>query len=77
VAALADALTGVDLPPCPVVTARAALSPADAADLDTALADPSMPSAALELALAAVGVRVAAPFIRDHRALDCPCAMGA
>lgn len=73
----AAALRGVRLAPCPLVTARGDLPADDRPELDAALADVGVSSAAISTALAALNVRVAASDIRNHRAGDCPCLEGA
>ena len=72
--ALAAQLTGAYKPTCTMKLIVASLSKADAKQLADALADRSIPGAAIARALRADKHKVSDDTVRRHRNLECECA---
>lgn len=58
---------------CTVATTRSVLDPELATELDTLIADPSVPCSAIARALESLGHRIKQDTLQRHRRGDCAC----
>ena len=73
---LLDAISAENIthgPKCTVATIKPSLSPADAADLESAFATPAFTAAAIARALRKNGHRITDNTVQRHRRGECGC----